>query len=152
MLLAASEFRFIPHTEHKQQLILITRTHSQPRVRCSRYSNMAETNQCSQPRDFLLNLFRLRKYPKSLLIRWSESYGHYSNCLMGRCTNTYIYVCVCVRRGPLSLVSTIEELLERKSSGFSPETEITAVRDPLHWLSAKVGTNFAHNAAVSLSV
>jgi hypothetical protein len=30
--------------------------------------------------------------------------------------------------GPLSLVSTIEELLERKSSGFGVEIEDTAVR------------------------
>jgi hypothetical protein len=30
-------------------------------------------------------------------------------------------------RGPLSLVSTVEELLERKSSGFSLETEVTTV-------------------------
>jgi hypothetical protein len=35
-----------------------------------------------------------------------------------------------LERSPLSLVSTIEELLERKSSGFGPETEITAEGDP----------------------
>jgi hypothetical protein len=29
---------------------------------------------------------------------------------------------VSLERGPLSLVSTIEELLERKSSGFGPES------------------------------
>jgi hypothetical protein len=39
-------------------------------------------------------------------------------------------------------------LLERKSGSSSLETEITAVRDPPHWLcntplSTKVGTNFA---------
>jgi hypothetical protein len=32
-----------------------------------------------------------------------------------------------LERGPLSLVSTIEELLERKSSSFGLETEITAI-------------------------
>jgi hypothetical protein len=35
-----------------------------------------------------------------------------------------------LERGPLSLVSTIEELLERKNSGSGLETEITAVGDP----------------------
>jgi hypothetical protein len=33
-------------------------------------------------------------------------------------------------RGPLSLVSTAEELLGRKSSGSGLETENTAVEDP----------------------
>jgi hypothetical protein len=49
--------------------------------------------------------------------------------------------------GPLSLVSTIEELLEKKGSGFSLEIENTAVGDPLQsprgTLSTKVGFNFA---------
>jgi hypothetical protein len=49
-----------------------------------------------------------------------------------------------LERGPLSLVSTIEELLGRKSSG----SEITAGGDPPRWLrdtpkSANVSTNFA---------
>jgi hypothetical protein len=35
-----------------------------------------------------------------------------------------------LERGPLSLVSTIEELLERKNRGFGLEIEITAVGDP----------------------
>jgi hypothetical protein len=35
-----------------------------------------------------------------------------------------------LERGPLSLVSTIEELLERKSSGSGLETVITAAGDP----------------------
>jgi hypothetical protein len=53
-----------------------------------------------------------------------------------------------LERCPLSLVTIIEELLERKSSGSGLETENTAVGDPLHRLrdtppSAKVGTNFA---------
>jgi hypothetical protein len=34
-------------------------------------------------------------------------------------------------RGPLSLVSTTEELLGRKSSGSGLETEITAVGIPI---------------------
>jgi hypothetical protein len=32
-----------------------------------------------------------------------------------------------LKRGPLSLVSTIEELLERKSSGSGVESRITAI-------------------------
>jgi hypothetical protein len=52
-------------------------------------------------------------------------------------------------RGPLSLVSTIEELHERKSSGSGPENREYGRRDPSRWLldtpvSAKVGTNFSH--------
>jgi hypothetical protein len=50
--------------------------------------------------------------------------------------------------GPLSLVITTEELLERKSSGSGLKTEIMAVGDPLRWLCdtvlySKVATNFA---------
>jgi hypothetical protein len=49
--------------------------------------------------------------------------------------------------GPLSLVSTIEELFERISRGSSLESENTAVRihhaNHVHPLSAKVGINFA---------
>jgi hypothetical protein len=53
-----------------------------------------------------------------------------------------------LERGPVSLVSTTEELLERKSSGSGLETEITAVGDPSRWLRdtplfEKVGTNLA---------
>jgi hypothetical protein len=49
-------------------------------------------------------------------------------------------------RGPLSLVSTTEELLERKSSGSGLEILEYGRRDPSRWpsgtpLSAKVGTN-----------
>jgi hypothetical protein len=52
-----------------------------------------------------------------------------------------------LERGPLSLVSAMEELLERKSSWSSIEIEITAVRDPPRWLrntplTAKVGTKY----------
>jgi hypothetical protein len=53
-----------------------------------------------------------------------------------------------VERGPLSLVSTTEELLGRKSSGSGLENRDYDRRDPPRWqrdtpLSAKVGTNFA---------
>jgi hypothetical protein len=53
-----------------------------------------------------------------------------------------------LERGPLSLVSTTEELLERKSSGSGVENRITATEDPPRCLrdtslSTKVGTNFA---------
>jgi hypothetical protein len=54
-----------------------------------------------------------------------------------------------LERGPLSLVSTIEELLERKSSGSDLEIREYGHRDPSCWprdtpLYAKnVGTNFA---------
>jgi hypothetical protein len=37
--------------------------------------------------------------------------------------------------GPLSLVSTIEELLERKSSGSGLEIREYGRREPSHWLS-----------------
>jgi hypothetical protein len=52
-----------------------------------------------------------------------------------------------LERGPLSLVSTIEELVEKKSSGSGLETEITVVgiRRADHAtrpLSTKVGSNF----------
>jgi hypothetical protein len=50
--------------------------------------------------------------------------------------------------GPLSLMSTIEELLGRKSSGSSLENRDYECRDPLHWpcgalYTQIVGTNFA---------
>jgi hypothetical protein len=51
-----------------------------------------------------------------------------------------------LERGPLSLVSTIEELLERKCSGSGLESREYGRRDPhaAHMaLSAKAGTNFA---------
>jgi hypothetical protein len=53
-----------------------------------------------------------------------------------------------VNRGPLSLVSTIEELHERKSNSSGLENRDYGRRDLLQWprdtpLSAKVGTNFA---------
>jgi hypothetical protein len=53
-----------------------------------------------------------------------------------------------LERGPLSLVSTTEELLGRKSSGSSLENRDYGRRDPSRWpcdspLSAKVGTSFA---------
>jgi hypothetical protein len=53
-----------------------------------------------------------------------------------------------LERGPLSLVSTIEELLGRKSSGSGLEIREYFRRDPSRWLrgtplSAKVGTKFS---------
>jgi hypothetical protein len=53
-----------------------------------------------------------------------------------------------LERGPLSLVSTTEELLERKSSGSCLENREYGRRDPSRWprgipLSAKVGNHFA---------
>jgi hypothetical protein len=52
---------------------------------------------------------------------------------------------VCLERGPLSLVSTIEELLERKSNGSGLEISEYCRGDPLRWhpISAKVNTNLA---------
>jgi hypothetical protein len=53
-----------------------------------------------------------------------------------------------VEQGPLSLASTIEELLKEKVAAPVKKTEITAVRDPprrLHNtpLSKKIDINFA---------
>jgi hypothetical protein len=56
---------------------------------------------------------------------------------------------VSLGRGPLSLVNTIEELLERKSMGSGLEIENKAVGDPPRCvqdtppLSVNVDTNFA---------
>jgi hypothetical protein len=55
---------------------------------------------------------------------------------------------VVLERGPLSLVSAIKELLERKSGGSGLENRDYGRRDPLSCpcdtpLSAKVRTNFA---------
>jgi hypothetical protein len=53
-----------------------------------------------------------------------------------------------LKQGSLSLVSTTEELLERKSSCFGLESLEYGRKDPSCWprgtlLSAKFGTNFA---------
>jgi hypothetical protein len=52
-----------------------------------------------------------------------------------------------LERGPLSLVSTIEELLERKCSGSGLENleydRMDVTLTTWHLLSAKVGANFA---------
>jgi hypothetical protein len=53
-----------------------------------------------------------------------------------------------LERGPLSLVTTTEQLLERKSSGSGLENREYGLRDPSHWprgtlFPHKVGTNFA---------
>jgi hypothetical protein len=52
-----------------------------------------------------------------------------------------------LEQGPLSLVSTTEELLGRKSSGSGMENREYGRREPSRWplgtiLSSKVGTNF----------
>jgi hypothetical protein len=52
-----------------------------------------------------------------------------------------------LEQGPLSLVSTNEELLERKSSGSGLENRDYGLKESVtlttwHPLSAKVGTNF----------
>jgi hypothetical protein len=53
-----------------------------------------------------------------------------------------------LERGPLSLVSTIEELLGRKRSGSGLEIREYGRRDPSRWplftLSPKIGTNFSY--------
>jgi hypothetical protein len=53
-----------------------------------------------------------------------------------------------LERGPLSLVTTTEELLERKSRGSGLENSEYGRRDVTlttwHPLSAKVGTNFVN--------
>jgi hypothetical protein len=58
-----------------------------------------------------------------------------------------------LERGPLSLVSTLEELLERKSSCSGLEIENTAVgirrADNVAPLTAKVGTYFTKKAVVA---
>jgi hypothetical protein len=56
---------------------------------------------------------------------------------------------VCLKQGALSLVSTIEELLGRKSNGSGLENRDYGRMDPLRWLrdaplTAKFGTNFFH--------
>jgi hypothetical protein len=53
-----------------------------------------------------------------------------------------------LEQGPLSLVRTIEELLEWKSSGSGLENRINGRGDPLRWprdtlYPQKVGTNLA---------
>jgi hypothetical protein len=59
-----------------------------------------------------------------------------------------LWEAVGLKRGLLSLMSTIEELLKRKSSGSGLENGDYGRMNPLCWrrntsLSAKVGTNFA---------
>jgi hypothetical protein len=48
-----------------------------------------------------------------------------------------------LERGPLSLVSTIEELLERESSCSGLEIGEYGRRDPWHPLTENIGINFA---------
>jgi hypothetical protein len=59
-----------------------------------------------------------------------------------------------LERGPLSLVSTTEELLGRKNSGSGLENRDYGFRDPSNWphgtlYQQKVGTNFHRQAAVA---
>jgi hypothetical protein len=56
-----------------------------------------------------------------------------------------------LERGPLSLVSTVEELFERNSSGSVLEIREYGRRDPpRHSPSAKVGNNFADKRSVGI--
>jgi hypothetical protein len=60
----------------------------------------------------------------------------------------FFWQVVGLERGPLSLVSTTEELLGRKNSYSSLEIREYGRRDPSRWprgtpLTVKVGTNFA---------
>jgi hypothetical protein len=61
-----------------------------------------------------------------------------------------------LERCPLSLVSTIEELLGRKSSDYGLESReyavMTATLTKLQPLSAKVGTNFANKGGLSVGI
>jgi hypothetical protein len=68
-----------------------------------------------------------------------------------------IFWVVGLKRCPLSLVSTIEELLERKNNGSGPESREYSRRSPLRWpcdtpLSAKVGTNFIDKGGRSVGI
>jgi hypothetical protein len=61
-----------------------------------------------------------------------------------------------LEQGPLSLVSTTEELIARKSSSSGLENREYGRRDPMRWpcdtpLSAKVGTNFADKRLADLN-
>jgi hypothetical protein len=87
-------------------------------------------------------------YPQKLALT-SPSSGGRSVCIVRSQTKATELV-VGLERGPLSLVSTIEELLGRKSSGSGLESENSAVRirhadHSAPPLSAKVGTNFFDN-------
>jgi hypothetical protein len=66
-------------------------------------------------------------------------------------------VVVGFKRGPFSLVSTIEELLERRSSGSGLETREYGRRDLSRWprytlYPQKVGTNFADKGGRSFGI
>jgi hypothetical protein len=49
-----------------------------------------------------------------------------------------------LERGPLSLVSTTEELLGRKSSDYGPESREDYRMDPSRWLHGKVYPQIWH--------
>jgi hypothetical protein len=55
-----------------------------------------------------------------------------------------IFWVVGLEQSPLSLVSTVEELLGRNSSGSGPENQGSVTLTTWHPLSAKFGTNFAN--------
>jgi hypothetical protein len=57
-----------------------------------------------------------------------------------------IWEVVGLERGPLSLVSTIEELLERKSSGSGQENRDYGRRDPSRW---PLGTIYTQKLALT---
>jgi hypothetical protein len=59
-----------------------------------------------------------------------------------------------LERGPLSLVSTVEELLGRKSSGFGLENQYYGRRDPPRWprYSSLSVTNFADKGGRSVGI
>jgi hypothetical protein len=66
--------------------------------------------------------------------------------LYSRCYQIF-WEAVGPERGPLSLVSTIEELLGRKSSGLGLESREYGRRDPLRWPR---GTLYPQKLALSL--
>jgi hypothetical protein len=97
----------------------------------------------------LIKYINLNHWVLSKLPLWSS--GHSSWLLIQRSRfDSWRYQIfwdvVGLERGPLSLVSTIEELLGRPNSGSGLEIQEYGHRDPSCWprhpLSAKVGSNF----------
>jgi hypothetical protein len=87
--------------------------------------------------------------PAQSYIIWDTSVWYVIPCMVfcqfrmvikrANCKECYVLGCkadvstVGLEMGPLSLVSTIEELLERKNSGFGLENQDYGRRDPSHW-------------------